>query len=63
MYARVNGANNGSREARTAPTLGLEVVGETGQGIEQMGHAHQVVVTHHGIPVQGEGMRGADSCS
>ena len=34
----------------------FEVLGETGQGVEQVGQAHQIVVTLHGIPVQGKGM-------
>ncbi len=35
---------------------GLEVAGEAGQGVEQVGHTHQVVVALHGVPVQGKGV-------
>ena len=35
---------------------GLEVAGEAGQGVEQVGHAHQVVIALHGIPIQGKGV-------
>jgi hypothetical protein len=35
---------------------GLEVAGEAGQGVEQVGHAHQVVIALHSVPIQGKGV-------
>ncbi len=29
----------------------FEVLGETGQGVEQVGQSHQIVVTLHSVPV------------
>ena len=49
--------NEGDGAAHTKLSVeGLEVAGEAGQGIEQVGHAHQVVIALHGVPVQGKGM-------
>ena len=32
------------------------MAGEAGQGVEQVGHAHQVVIALHGVPIQGKGV-------
>ena len=32
------------------------MAGETGQGIEQVDHAHQVVIALHDIPIQSKGV-------